>query len=399
MVLGVYVLPWVCVYVYTHVPTLGAHVPPQVCVCVCVCVCMHMCCPRCVRGPLRGVCVCMRAPVPPLVCVRAHMCCHKCVCTRVHMCCPGFEYVCVFMLCPLCVCVCVCAHVWVCMFLLLCVCVCAPTLCACVHMCRHGAPQVCVHTCVLPMVYVFVCVCPLCVCVHTCVQICAPQVYACAFCHGYVCVLPQGCVCARTCVWAPPAVCVCVLAALGVCVCVCTHVDTCPPRCVHVLFALRECGVCACMLPQVYVCMCSTRCVYVCVPPSVCVHVCSCCTGCVCVCVRACVHAPPGVCIDRTGAALSQVHSPPLSQAQGFVPRTCRVCAFLSGRDVGGSLWEGGWTVCKCVYLGGRPGGSTALAPCPSDGHDLICEPREETDPGSAPIPWTVFLACLPHSS
>ena len=152
---------------------------------------------------------------------------------------------------------------------------------------------------------------------------------------------------------------------------------------------------------------CSPRCMCVCVPPGVCMCVCPppCVCTCVlaaqgvCVCVRACVHAPPGVCIDRTGAALSQVHSPPLNQAQGFVPRTCRVCAFLSGRDVGGSLWEGGWTVCKCVYLGGRPGGSTALAPCPSDGHDLICEPREETDPGSAPIPWTVFLACLPHSS
>ena len=79
------------------------------------------------------------------------------------------------------------------------------------------------------------------------------------------------------------------------------------------------------------------------------------------------VHAPPSVCIDRTGTALSQVHGPALSQPQGFVPRTCRICAFLSGCDMGGPLWEGGWTVCKCVYLGGRPGGSSTPAPCPSE--------------------------------
>ena len=46
------VLPWVCIYVWTHVLTLGVCVNvhmcypgvcvlPQVCVCVCVCVCVH----------------------------------------------------------------------------------------------------------------------------------------------------------------------------------------------------------------------------------------------------------------------------------------------------------------------------------------------------------------------
>lgn len=187
-----------------------------------------------------------------------------------------------------------------------------PCVCACADMCP---PSVCAAQ------GMCICVCvPPCVCVHTCVQIRTPWVR--------VCTPPGVCVCARAC--GPPHV------------RVCTHVDTCPPQVCACAFC-PESVWCVCVHAPpgvcVYVCMCSTRCVYVCVPR---LRVCACVfllpRVCVFVCMRACVRAPPGVCIDRTGAALSQVHSPPLSQPQGFVPRTCRVCAFLSGRDVGGRL-------------------------------------------------------------
>lgn len=221
--------------------------------------------------------------------------------------------VCVFMLCPPCVCVqtCGCA----CFCCSGCVCGCSSFVSMCVRMCRHVPPK-----CMCCSGYVYLCVCaPLCVCAHMCAD---------TYPLG-TCVHSPRCVCVCTCMWAPPRACVHACGHMPPQVCACAF---CPESvwcvCVH-----APPGVC------VYVCMCSTRCVYVCVPR---LRVCACVfllpRVCVFVCMRACVRAPPGVCIDRTGAALTQVHSPPLSQPQGFVPRTCRVCAFLSGRDVGGRL-------------------------------------------------------------
>lgn len=323
----------------------------------CVCVCMHMCCPRCICGPVRGVCgVCvLRA--------RVHWCQPLGVCTRTHVL-PWVRCVCVCLRSVPRVCVCACV------FAALGVCVGAPLVYVCAHadMCP---PIVCAAQ------GMGICVCsPLCVCMYVCRY--GPWVC--------VCTPPGVCVC--TCVWAPPCACVCLL-PLGVCVCMhaCGHM---PPPGVCMCFLPRECVMCAWHAPPgvcVCMCVCAPSGVYMCArPPPMCVHVCSCCPGCVCLCacVRVC---SPGVCIDRTGAALSQVHCPPLSQPQGFVLRTCRICAFLSGHDVGGRLD----CVQVCVSIGT---GQAAHHPCslPSDAMTSPVNQQKRLTQGPPPSPRTVFL-------